>query len=601
MKKIYISILMALTMGLLPAFAQEEGITQCGTPTGQAAFPLETYMELPDPDHGDGEAWKSLSRPQASWGSIDQRYAKKRIPQLKGNDRLRLEAWKGERVHAQAVAWTPETLDAFSFEIGEFKNRKGEMLPMETFKAGFVRYVLTDELNKDKKGGCGYRPDHTVFDSSLVADPIDHITPFLKVEANSTQAIWIDCTVPSDISSGLYKGRVRIKNGGAVLSELDLTIKVLDRTLPEPEDWKLHLDLWQNPYAVARYYKTELWSEEHFEAMKPVFELLAQSGQKVITASIMHKPWNGQTYDYFDSMVTWTKMLDGSWRFDYDIFDRWVEFMMSLGIDSQINCYTMIPWELTYQYFDQRNNCMKSVHTEPGDVEFEKMWVAMLKSFAAHLKEKGWFDITTIAMDERPMEAMMETIHVIRKADPDFKISLAGNWYEELDEYIYDYCIPIEAYYPEDALLRRKLAGKPSTYYTCCTEAHPNSFSFSAPAEGEWIGFYCAKEKVDGYLRWAFNSWPLEPLLDSRFDAWAGGDTYQVYPGARSSIRYERLRDGFQVYEKICLLRTEFEKTGNEKALSRLESILDKFNLNDFPAVPAEKTVNEAKRLLNTL
>ena len=28
--------------------------------------------------------------------------------------------------------------------------------------------------------------------------------------------------------------------------------------------------------------------------------------------------------------------------------------------------------------------------------------------FARHLKEKGWFEITTIAMDERPMKAMQK-------------------------------------------------------------------------------------------------------------------------------------------------------------------------------------------------
>ena len=29
-------------------------------------------------------------------------------------------------------------------------------------------------------------------------------------------------------------------------------------------------------------------------------------------------------------MITWTKNEDGSWTFDYSVFDRWVEFMMSL-------------------------------------------------------------------------------------------------------------------------------------------------------------------------------------------------------------------------------------------------------------------------------
>lgn len=31
--------------------------------------------------------------------------------------------------------------------------------------------------------------------------------------------------------------------------------------------------------------------------MRPLMKLYADAGGKVITASIMHKPWNGQTYD----------------------------------------------------------------------------------------------------------------------------------------------------------------------------------------------------------------------------------------------------------------------------------------------------------------
>ena len=49
--------------------------------------------------------------------------------------------------------------------------------------------------------------------------------------------------------------------------------------------------------------------------MRPLMKLYADAGGKVITASIMHKPWNGQTYDAFESMVTWLKKADGTWYF----------------------------------------------------------------------------------------------------------------------------------------------------------------------------------------------------------------------------------------------------------------------------------------------
>lgn len=96
---------------------------------------------------------------------------------------------------------------------------------------------------------------------------------------------------------------------------------------------------------------------------------------------------------------------------------------------------------------------------KPGDREYEEVWVALLKSFAAHLKEKGWFDITHISMDERPMPVMQETLKVIRKADPDFKVSLAGALHEELSDELDDYCVALRMKYPEEMKDKRRAEG----------------------------------------------------------------------------------------------------------------------------------------------
>ena len=249
----------------------------------------------------------------------------------------------------------------------------------------------------------------------------------------------------------------------------------------------------------------------------------------------------------------------------------------------------------------QATNSLKFVKTAPGEEAYEEMWVAMLSSFSKHLKEKGWFDICAIAMDERPMEVMQKTLKVIRKADPDFKVSLAGNYHAEIEPDLYDYCIVIGQNFPEEVRLRRVAENKRTNYYTCCTEAHPNTFTFSDPAEAVWISYYSSKKHLDGYLRWAYNSWPLEPLLDSRFRSWAGGDTYLVYPGARSCIRFERLIEGIQAHEKINILRQEFEKKGNKAGLKKIEKMLAPFNLGSMPETPAAVTVNRANQILNSL
>lgn len=597
MKRLTI-ISLASLFGMSALFAQQ-GVTQCGTPTGQPKFPLGTYQELPDLATPSEKEWAAVTAAQVSWGTTDTRYAKHQLPSLKNQKNISLKGWRGERVNAQAVVWTGTELQDLNFSFSDFKDKKGNMLPKEALTAGFVRYVMTDELNKDGRGACGYRKS-VDFDSLLVADPIDSNLKSMTLPARTVQPIWVQCWIPQSAASGIYKGELLVNDGSHLLQRLNLEINVSSRELPQPSEWAFHLDLWQNPYAVARYYQVPLWSQEHLDAMRPLMKMLANAGQKVITATLMHKPWNGQTEDYFDTMVTWMKRADGTWAFDYTIFDRWVEFMMSVGIDKQINCYSMVPWELSFQYYDQATNSLKSVKTAPGEQAYEEMWVAMLASFSKHLKEKGWFDICTIAMDERPMDVMQKTLKVIRKADPGFKVSLAGNYHAEIEPDLYDYCIVIGQNYPEDVRIRRKAENKRTTYYTCCTEAHPNTFTFSDPAEAAWISFYSSKKHLDGYLRWAYNSWPLEPLLDSRFRTWAAGDTYLVYPGACSCIRFERLIEGVQAHEKINILRREFEKKGDKAGLKKIEKMLAPFNLGDMPEIPAAVTVNRANRILNS-
>ncbi|WP_270226581.1 DUF4091 domain-containing protein [Phocaeicola massiliensis] len=556
------------------------------------------YEEASNPISTNPSLWVKVSAPQVSWGSTDIRYKKEEpapIARLKKD--INLTAWKGERVSAQLVVWTPEALDNLSFIVSDLTSGK-ETISKDNVRTGFVRYVMTDELNKDGKGGCGYRKSSD-YDSTLVADPIDHIASTLTVPANATQGGWISVRVPQQVKAGKYTGTVTVKDGDKVLSELKLAVNVKNRTLPASTEWAFHLDLWQNPYAEARYYNVEPFSKEHFDRMRPDMQNYVDAGGKVITASIMHKPWNGQTYDPFESMVTWLKKADGTWYFDYTVFDKWVEYMMSLGVKKQINCYSMVPWRLSFQYFDQASNSFKYLDAKPGEAAYDEFWGNMLTSFTKHLKEKGWFDITHISMDERPMKDMLATLKVIRKADKDFKVSLAGTYHDELVKELHDYCIAIGEKFPAEVIKSRKEAGQVTTYYTCCTEPRPNTFTFSAPAEAEWLGWFAAKENLDGYLRWALNSWVKNPLQDSRFTAWAAGDTYMIYPEGRSSIRFERLIEGIQSYEKIRILKEEFEKKGNKSAIKKIDKILKAFDEFSLEEIPAATVVTKAKEAIN--
>lgn len=568
-------------------------------------FPLGDYEELTDTKPHDGvEVWNKMTAPvRFCWGTTDVRYKKLDVPDVKATGTLRLKAWKGERVNAQAVLWTQKDLEGAEMTVSELKNGNS-VIPASAVRTHFVRYVMTDELNKDGSGGCGARENKAEWDSSMVADVLD-IVRVREVKARTTQPVWLNVWVPAEAKPGKYKGMLTVSGKNFEAMKLPFEIEVVNRTLPEPQKWAFHLDLWQNPYAVARYYQVPLWSKAHFDAMRPLMKMLANAGQRAITASIMHKPWAGQTEDAYDSMIFRMKKLDGTWVYDYTVFDKWVEFMMNeVGIKDLISCYTMIPWALSFDYFDQATNRVQFIKAAPGDEAYAEYWGTFLKDFSRHLREKGWFEKTAISMDERPMEAMQEAIKVIKAADPEFKITLAGNYHEEIQGDLYYLSIPYGNQFPVDVKAERERKGQISTVYTCCTEAFPNTFTFSAPAEAAWTALHAVAGGYDGYLRWAVNSWPIDPLRDSRFRTWAAGDTYSIYPGPRSSIRFERLVEGLQDCEKIYVLREELEAKGATGKLKKLNAKLSEFTPEGWIKVNKKSPalmVKEMNALLNEM
>lgn len=567
-------------------------------------FPLGQYEELTDTKPHDADAkWAAMKSPvMLSWASVDVRYGKHQVPQIaKISSTCALKAWRGERVNAQAVLWTNVDLNDVELQVSDLRSG-GNVISAANVRSHFVRYVMTDELNKDGKGGCGCRENKAEWDSSVVADVLD-INKWLPIQRKTAQPLWLNVRVPEDAKPGTYTGTVTVRGGGMGDKTLKLSVQVLNRALPKPQDWHLNLDLWQNPYAVARYYKVPLWSKAHFDAMRPIMKMLADAGQKAITTSIMHRPWAGQTEDHYDSMVTRIKHLDGSWSYDYAVFDRWVDFMLNdVGIDGIISCYTMIPWALSFDYYDEATNRIQFVEAKPGDETYAEYWGTFLRDFARHLRQKGWFERTAISMDERPMEAMQAAIKVIKAADADFKITLAGNYHDEIQGDLYYLSIPYGNHFPDKVLRERRAKGQISTYYTCCTEPFPGTFSFSAPADAAWIGIHAVAGDYDGYLRWAVNSWTRDPLRDSRFRTWAAGDTYSIYPGPRSSIRFERLVEGLQAAEKIYQLRRQYEKNGDKIRLARLNKKLSEFTPANMTAAKernAGAMVRDMERLLN--
>ena len=538
--------------------------------------------EMADPHPTPSEVWNNVSSTGFGWGTIDTKYKIDDVPSLAKSQAL--YGWRGERVHAQAVLVAPEAVTSFKFKVSDLKSGKN-VIPSSAIDRYFETYVMGEV---EFKGETSLRPDRLIKIEEM------------QVPARTVRPVWITVNIPRDAAPGKYKGSITANCDGKVMT-LPFSLEVGKKVLPEPKDWKFHLDLWQNPYAVARYFNVPLWSKEHFDRMRPIMEHLASAGQKVITTSIFQHPWNSQTEDPFESMVGKFKGLDGSWRYDYTVFDKWVEFMMSCGITQQIDCYSILPWHLTFEYFDTALNCTVTKKMEPGSKEYEDYLLPFLTDFAKHLKAKGWFERTCIAMDERPKDLLEHAYAIVYKAEKNFKIEGAVNYFgPEVAERMYDISFLFrEALLTPEQLSSHLAKGNKVTIYTCCNPQRPNTFIDSNPSESAFLGWFTASVGYSGYLRWAYNSWVKDPCVDARFRTWRAGDCYLVYPDG-PSISFQRLIEGIQDNEKIRAIRQGL----SPKKAALLDAQLAKILAIDWEKstdAEAADLINSSKALLWTL
>lgn len=431
-----------------------------------------------------------------------------------------MEGWRGERVNAVLVA---NSADGF---------KELTVLPHPFIKVDVLRYTLGDGI--------------------LYADIVDGLTQtsFKGV----TRPLLLTWNVPRDGKIPAVIPPVSVMVNG---TRHDIPVKLTAEamTLPEPKDWRVHLDIWQHPDAIARWHDVPMWSDIHLELLKDYGKILADMGQKVITTTLINEGWGGQTYDKFTSMVKITLKADGTWAYDYTAFDKYVSLMIECGIDEQISCYTMVPWSLTFSYYDEAKHVTVNKRMNPSSKEYADFWGPYLQDLDKHVTAKGWRDMTKIAMDERPDHLIKPALALVEKYTP-FGIVAACNGPSQINEAFYDvsYSYSISGSVAAVAEARRA-EGKKTTYYVCVSPTRPNTFMWSDPAEAEWLGAMAANVKFDGILRWALTSWVENPFISQDFTSWPTGDTSLIYPSAKISMRLVHFRNGLETFEKIHIMK----------------------------------------------
>jgi hypothetical protein len=511
------------------------------------------------------------------------------------------EAFRNEVVSLQLAVRASNALEPFAATCLPAESTANASLPCTWVEIRYPGYVLVDEIGQ------------------YVSDPLFEKSP-QKLEANTTQAVWLTIHVPKDVQPGTYAGKVQVRAGNREVN-FTLNLRVLDFTLPDMPEGSFYLNIWQDPAAVARWAKVPVWSEQHWKLLEAYARDLAAHGQKSITTGILHDPWRSQTGNVFPSMVEWR--FPGQWQpgqegkftFEYSVFDRYVELMMKAGVKKTIHCFSMVDGpgdspDCDIGYVDTATGQLRIRHTVVGDEGYRRAWGKFLPDFVRHLKSKGWLDRTYIGFDEKPQNIMAGILSTLKANAPELKIALAGGSSSQESVEAGDVTIHWDDLArPETVrqLLAKRRGVGPTTFYTACAPYSPNVFLYSPLWEARMLPWISWRFGLAGYLRWAYHCWPDTLWQQPRF-RWHSGDMYFVYPGEHgpvSSTRWELLRQGIQDYEALHMLRSQLGELKKQPARARDAARIEKamkevvgyaINRDDCEVIPditaARKTIN---------
>ncbi len=471
--------------------------------------------------------------------------------------------WINDRTHTQVMVWAnQQSYTNLSYEVSDLESG-GNIISKSNISVSFGSYV------KGHVDVWACQPLEGESTARInVADALSK-TPVTAISATDDPIkLWITINTPKTATAGRYTGTVKVKVDGEAVQTLNMSLLVVNRVLPDVADWTFHLDMWQYPFQLVNFCTPAVTfaSDEYFAMIEPFYRLLANTGQKCITAYI-----KGSTFERGEIMLPWTKKTNGTWEYDFTKFDKYIQKMMDWGINKQIDCF-ISGWRTNIDYYDEATSSNVSVEflsqiyaaDNPtmhviGDELYRELWTTFFTAFKTHMQQKGWLSKVVFYMDESSHADMVNIVETIHDHDPNWKIGVAGNGMGELENDLYDYCV---------FLGRQNNKTTPvHTFYTCCSNKYPTNYvsQKTDPAELVWMGWHAAGNGFNGYLRWGYDFWGTSDFNDAAHTgrwAFTAGDGNMVYRlnnttnanAVVNTIRLEMLRLGIQDYEKIRIL-----------------------------------------------
>ncbi len=158
-----------------------------------------------------------------------------------------------------------------------------------------------------------------------------------KVTPAALIPVWITVKIPRDAPPGKYSGELTVTANGIPATKVPLKVEVIDWTLPDPTDYRFFVGIYQSPETLALQYKVPRWSEQHWKLIEKSWQLLGELGNNLVVVHLLTRTQYGNE----ESMITWAKQPDGTYKYDYTNFDRYIKLAVKYCTPRKISLQTL--------------------------------------------------------------------------------------------------------------------------------------------------------------------------------------------------------------------------------------------------------------------
>ncbi|MBQ9544129.1 MAG: DUF4091 domain-containing protein [Clostridia bacterium] len=425
--------------------------------------------------------------------------------------------------------------------------------------------------------------------------------------ANLPTGVWVETKIPADAEPGEYPVTVsvyisRYGEDEKKVFSYTVPLKIYPFVLPEPENRKLYVNLWQHLSSVARHHDVALWSDSHFAVLEKYVAAISALGQKSVTLCAGQIPWGGQgcttdrenpgnLFEY--SIIPITKKKNGEFIYDYSKMQRYIDLCGKYGINGDIEIFGLVnvwqkliptplvenyPENIVLRYLDESDGALKYVRDRERVIDY-------IKSLESYFIRTDQIGRVRIAADEPgDIDRYRESLELLKSVAPSFKCSTAINHAEFVEEFkdsISTFAPFLSCVTREYARLKEhkeKFPDKKMLWYVCGYHHVPNNCISNPLVDNRAIGLLTDRIGFDGFLRWDFCLYPDDPRKDIRYSHFGTGDVNFVYPAHNGdvllSLRYKNLKRGFDDHALVSALR--------EKDPAKADALLGK--VFDFSA-----------------